>query len=314
MKTIIFISFVFLLGKVWGDPLKRMETVYTEPEMVEVYDDLTTQDVKLFEMVRDHPEQLRDRDAMSMLPVLCKVARKRAEAMASTKEFTHNPADGKGADYYLREYGYNSPYDISGGGSSGEIAYALGGSGTLDKDIAMKYAQDFAVNGFYKSIGHRAMMLARAHFSDQNLFSDPDNNAEFERFRNGTVCVGVSNVWNDKDKMLVTVMIFLYPPVVEEGDPGHPKATGKQSFRLVTDSLGETFIEYVIRNPALGATYLIRDCDDLSVPKDDWRIRLIRPLARSASTEDVFIVDRRHVSDAPAFYLADLDFESRKFQ
>lgn len=130
---------------------------------------LSAEELKLAKLLAGDPGQQRDRDRMTLDPILTAVARARAADMAKRRYFSHTDPDGYGPNSMARAGGYALPSSW-GGGRSGNFIESIG---------AGHATPAAAWEGWMRSSAHRTHLLARSSFyRDQTNFgvgyySDP---------------------------------------------------------------------------------------------------------------------------------------------
>ncbi len=116
---------------------------------------LSSDELSLFKRIAANSEQ--QRDAMTLDPILCIVARKHAADMAKRNYFAHTNPDGQGPNFLISRAGYVLPsyYDSSRGGNNIE---SIGMSTGSPQSVLAPWL---------RSSGHRPHILGELDFYQQ---------------------------------------------------------------------------------------------------------------------------------------------------
>lgn len=116
---------------------------------------------RLFELIRDDPNQQRDRTKIVCHPVLVQVAQAKAQDMLDRDYYTHVDPDGHGADWLVQQAGYELPGSYGTGLSTNYIESIAKNTPTAER-VFMR---------FLASPPHRRHLLGEtSHFREQTCF------------------------------------------------------------------------------------------------------------------------------------------------
>ena len=116
---------------------------------------------ELFELIKNDPNQRRDRDKIVCHPILVKVAQAKAQDMLKRDYYSHVDPDGHGANWLVQQAGYRLP-DAYGTGLTTNYIESI----TKNNPIAAN-----AFSAFMGSPNHRRHIMGETdHFRAQTNF------------------------------------------------------------------------------------------------------------------------------------------------